>query len=267
MLAQQTSNSAGPTPPAGEFPAAPLAGCVYLPNLAALTGFVGPMGLTCDATGALRVNVIATVGGAGGGGASSAYGPDATGTAPTKPPILTAGLDANGFVRPFKVDGNGVESMADALADAGIGAPGDTAATVGGNGSLIAQLKQEVTQAAAILAQLKTTLSTVAYAPNATTSGRTITKTALAASTNAQVCPAATGLLQSTEVQASAAGVGLGLNGQTLNAASYGTTTGNPDMVIPTAGGLYTPPAPPTNAITAYSANAAVVICIQTARQ
>ena len=178
-----------------------------MPAGVAITEY-GRVGLTCDASGGLRVSIVGG-GASGGGGTANPY------------PGSDYAKDRTGF---NALQGGVALSPTNAL-------------------------------------------PIMTYTPNAGVSGRTITKTALNASQNASVCPAPTVPLQSTEIQISVAAVGLGFNGQTLNSASYGTATGNPDYIAPAAGTLYTFPVPPTNAVSAYSANAAVVICIQTARQ
>ena len=95
-------------------------------------------------------------GGGGGGGGGAVYGTDAIGAAPTKNPLFLAGIDGSGNIKAAVLTASGALTTADALADAALGTPADAAATVGGNGSTIAQLKQAVTQLAAILAKLPT---------------------------------------------------------------------------------------------------------------
>lgn len=102
--------------------------------------------------------------------------------------------------------------------------------------------------------------------PVASTANRVVTKTSVAANTSTPVCPAATAPA-STEIEVQTGAIGLGLNGQTLTSATYGTTTASPDIVFATAGTIYTMPVAATNAITAYTATAQIVICIQTLRQ
>lgn len=105
-----------------------------------------------------------------------------------------------------------------------------------------------------------------ALAPSvAGTANRVITKTSLAANTSTSVCPTATAPL-TTEIQVQTGTVGLGINGQALSSAAYGVATTNPDLVIGAAGTLYVFPVAPTNAVTAYTATAQVVVCIQTLR-
>lgn len=101
--------------------------------------------------------------------------------------------------------------------------------------------------------------------PQAGTANRTLTGTSLSSNTNTTICPTATNPV-STEIYFVVAGVGVGLNGQTLTgAAPTATTTNSPDFVS-TAGMLYVAPLGISNAITAYGA-AGVVRCVQTLRQ
>lgn len=92
---------------------------------------------------------------------------------------------------------------------------------------------------------------------------RSITKTSLAANTSTSVCPVPVTPIV-TEVQVQTGGVGLGFQGQTLTTAGFAVGAAAPDLVMSSAGALYTFPVAPTNAVTAYSATAQVVICIQT---
>lgn len=108
--------------------------------------------------------------------------------------------------------------------------------------------------------------SGVLAAPKAGTANRVITNTSVSATTSTQICPTATAPV-STEIQTSVGNVGLGLNGQSLTAATLGTTTADADIVIPVAFTVYQPPVAPTNVITAYSASPFVAVCIQTIRQ
>jgi len=102
--------------------------------------------------------------------------------------------------------------------------------------------------------------------PKAGSADRVITKTSVSATTSTTVCPAATNPV-STEIQVQTGSIGLGLNGQTLSSASYGTATTNPDIFISAGNAVYTPPVAPTNAVTAYTATAQIVVCIPTLRQ
>lgn len=98
------------------------------------------------------------------------------------------------------------------------------------------------------------------------TANRVITKTSVSADTSTQICPTATNPV-ATEIQTSIGGVGLGLSGQSLTASALGTTTADPDLVIPFAYSVYTLPIAATNAITARAPAAFVATCIQTIRQ
>jgi len=98
------------------------------------------------------------------------------------------------------------------------------------------------------------------------TANRVITKTSVSADTSTQICPTATNPV-STEIQTSIGGVGIGLNGQALTATALGTTTADPDVVIPFAYSIYTLPIASTNAITARATAAFIATCIQTIRQ
>lgn len=101
--------------------------------------------------------------------------------------------------------------------------------------------------------------------PQAAAANRTLTGTNLTLNTNTTICPAATNPV-ATEIYFTTAGVGVGLNGQTLTTATpSATTTSTPDFVS-TAGQYYLAPVGISNAITAYGA-AGVVRCIQTGRQ
>jgi hypothetical protein len=100
--------------------------------------------------------------------------------------------------------------------------------------------------------------------PQAGTANRILTATSLTANTNTSICPTATNPV-ATEIYFTTAGVGVGLNGQTLTgAAPTATATSSPDFVS-VAGQIYVAPAGIANAITAYGA-AGVVRCIQTTR-
>lgn len=105
----------------------------------------------------------------------------------------------------------------------------------------------------------------VLCAPYQAAAGRVITKTAVSATTSTTICPAVSNPT-AVEIQVQSGGIGLGLQGQALTSATYGTTTADPDIVIGTAGTLYTFPVAPSNLITAYGA-AQIVTCIQTRRQ
>lgn len=113
--------------------------------------------------------------------------------------------------------------------------------------------------------RIATTTAGALVPPLAGTAQRVITKTAVGATTSTQVCPAVTNPV-SVEVQVSVVG-GLGLQGESLTSATYGTGAGSPDLVIAAAGTVYTFPFPPTNAITFYSGSAGTAICVQTVRQ
>lgn len=101
-------------------------------------------------------------------------------------------------------------------------------------------------------------------APQAGTANRTVTRTNLTANTSTTICPTATNPV-STEMFFTTANVGIGLNGQTLTSAVV-ASSGSPDIVIGTAGTLYTAPVGISNVVTAYGA-AGYVVCIQTLRQ
>ena len=76
-----------------------------------------PTSTGCFNYGAVLVdqngNPVTIGGGTGGGGTSggAVYGPNATGIAPTQPPIFTSGIDPSGFVRPFATDAAGNEGV------------------------------------------------------------------------------------------------------------------------------------------------------------
>lgn len=103
-------------------------------------------------------------------------------------------------------------------------------------------------------------------APSAGTANRVITKTSVAANTSTTVCPAVTAPVV-TEILAVGGGVGIGLNGQTLTQAAIGTAATTPDLPMPAANTLYTMPVASTNALTAYTSTAQIIVCIQTVRQ
>lgn len=106
----------------------------------------------------------------------------------------------------------------------------------------------------------------VLASPVAGTANRVRTHTSISLNTNTTICPTASAPV-TTEIYFSTAGVGIGIDGQTLTgAAATATASNSPDIVIATAGTLYTFPVGPTNAITAYGA-AGVIVCIQTLRQ
>jgi hypothetical protein len=92
---------------------------------------------------------------------------------------------------------------------------------------------------------------------------RLVTKTNLAANTSTNVCPATSALR--TEIQAQTGSVGLGLRNQTLTSATYGATASDPDLVVGTAGAVYTDGWGLINGVSAYGA-AQIIICIQTIR-
>lgn len=102
--------------------------------------------------------------------------------------------------------------------------------------------------------------------PVAGTADRVITKTSLTVSTNMTVCPTAT-VPVTTEILATAGSVGIGLNGQTLTTAIIGTANTTPDMPLASANTYYLLPVAATNAITAYSGTAQIIVCVQTVRQ
>lgn len=106
----------------------------------------------------------------------------------------------------------------------------------------------------------------VLCAPQAGTANRVLTATTLTLNTDTVICPTATNPV-TTELYFTTAGVGVGVNGQTLTTATPGaTTTNSPDFAIGVAGTLYTFPVGPSNAVHGYGA-AGVVRCIQTLRQ
>lgn len=97
-------------------------------------------------------------------------------------------------------------------------------------------------------------------------SNRVITKTSLAANTNAVICPAATEPIK-TEIFFTVSGVGVSFNGGTLTTAIVGTAANTtPDWATTAAGAYYLFPIPPANAVTAYGA-AGMIVCVQTMRQ
>lgn len=102
-------------------------------------------------------------------------------------------------------------------------------------------------------------------APIAGTANRVVTKTSVAANTSTTVCPTATNP-STTEIQVQTGSIGLGINGQALTSATFGTGTTAPDIVLSSAGAFYTFPVAPTNIVTAYG-SAQIVTCIQTLRQ
>lgn len=101
--------------------------------------------------------------------------------------------------------------------------------------------------------------------PQSAAATRTLTGTNLTLNTNTTICPAATNPV-ATEIYFTTAGVGIGINGQTLTTATPGTTTTSSPDLVSTAGMYYLAPVGVSNAITAYGP-AGVVRCIQTTRQ
>ena len=96
---------------------------------------------------------------------------------------------------------------------------------------------------------------------------RVITKTQVAANTSTTVCPApavinGTPKLIHQELQAQTGG-GIGLQGQALTSATFGTGAGTPDIVLTAAASEYSWPDPPANASTFYGGVTQFVTCIQ----
>ncbi len=103
--------------------------------------------------------------------------------------------------------------------------------------------------------------------PKAGTADRVVTKTSVSANTSTTICPTATSPV-TTEIWVESGSMGISLAGGTLTQATWGTTASTkPDLVLTTAGLLYTLPVAATNAITGYSGTAQGVTCIQTLRQ
>lgn len=65
-----------------------------------------------------------TLDGGGGGGGTAVYGPDATGVAPTEPPVLIAGLNASGNVSTFKCLDGVSQSISEQVMDQPMGVYG-----------------------------------------------------------------------------------------------------------------------------------------------
>lgn len=230
-----------------------LTGGVY--NSSALTLTNGQQAsLQFDANGNLKINIIAgassgavaqgstTSGQTGGLGQTATTTAAPTYTTATTNPTST---DIHGSTRVLNMDSSGAAIDPTAPGNCGPTATFIQCATKAGQPTLDA--------------------SGAPIVPQAGTANRTLTGTNLGLNTIATICPAATNPV-STEIYFTTAGVGIGLNGQTLTTATpSATTTSSPDIVS-TAGMYYLAPVGVSNAITAYGP-AGVVRCIQTLRQ
>jgi hypothetical protein len=200
---------------------------------------------------------VATIGGGGGGGAVTAAAGSYSPGFSTDIGTLTDGAwSGSGNAGLVAVD-KGIFTRLGLLS----GTVATEGATVAGSGQQIAGRAADGTQHGACV----TTLG-VLCSPVAGTAQRVITKTSISASTNTTVCPTATTPV-TTELLATSGSVGIGLNGQTLRQPRSGRLT--PRRIcrwpLPTPTTLL--PVAATNAITAYSGTAQIVVCVQTIRQ
>ncbi len=221
----------------------------------------------------------ATVGGGGGGGAiTAAAGSYSPGFSTDIGTLTDAAWSGTGNAGLIAVDKRIAFLMG--IASGTITTEG---ATVSGSGQQISGRAADGTQRGACV----TTLG-VWCSPIAGTAQRITSKTSLGANAGAwttvtitaanpsgvttsgtgvpNVCPTATTPV-TTEILATSGSVGLGLNGQTLTTATIGTAATTPDMPLASANTYYLLPVAATNAITAYSGTAQIIVCVQTIRQ
>jgi hypothetical protein len=199
---------------------------------------------------------VATIGGGGGGGAvTAAVGSYSPGFSTDIGTLTDGPWSGSGNAGLVAVD-KGIFTRLGLLS----GTVATEGATVAGSGQQIAGRAADGTQHGACV----TTLG-VLCSPVAGTAQRVITKTSISASTNTTVCPTATTPV-TTELLATSGSVGIGLNGQTLTTATIGTANTTPDMPLAAANTYYLLPVAATNAITAYSGTAQIIVCVQTIR-